>query len=178
MPKPYFGSSESKLDEIVRVNHAGEYGAKRICEGQWRYLKSSDKEVVRTMLMQEMRHLRYFEEVIKQNHIRPTFLSPLWNICGYFLGAIPAMISTEYAMIVTSAIEEVIETHYQEQLLKLQDYPEHEKLSRQIQEFCAEESEHKDTASSYVQLDSSSKRLVYDIVKEFCKIAINLSKKI
>ena len=51
------------VERMIRVNHAGEYGAKRIYEGQLSVLADTKEgEVIREMEMAERRHLEKFSE--------------------------------------------------------------------------------------------------------------------
>lgn len=105
--------------KIIRVNQAGEYGAKRIYEGQLSVLKNSDKELVQHMYEQELLHLQYFNTQIIKQKIRPSLLQPLWHVAGWTLGAVSAKISKKMAMACTVAVEEVIDKHYQKQIYLL-----------------------------------------------------------
>ena len=98
------------VERMIRVNHAGEYGAKRIYEGQLSVLTDTKEgEVIREMEMAERRHLEKFSELIVKRRVRPTVLSPLWHVAGYALGFATAKLGKEAAMACTVAVEEVIE---------------------------------------------------------------------
>jgi 3-demethoxyubiquinol 3-hydroxylase len=108
--------NQKKLDSIVRVDHAGEYGARRIYAGQMAILKkSSAYPVIKEMYEQEEKHLKYFEQEIRQRRVRPTFMLPLWHVGGYLLGAATALLGERAAMACTVAVEEVIGEHYRSQ---------------------------------------------------------------
>ena len=123
MPKPFFNDTHSKrIEEIIRVNHAGEFGAKKIYQGQIKYCKNPDaQKVLKIMLDQEQKHLEYFSNKIQKGFSRPTIFMPLWSIGGYLMGAISAKISLKAAMIVTKNVEAVIEDHYAKQINYLED---------------------------------------------------------
>ena len=110
-------SNKNFIEQTIRVNHAGEFGAKRIYEGQIKYLKNDeDLETVKHMYKQELEHLDFFDKELINRDIRPTILMPLWNKLGFALGAITAKMGSKSAMACTVAVEEVIEEHYQLQI--------------------------------------------------------------
>jgi 3-demethoxyubiquinol 3-hydroxylase len=166
------------IHEIIRVNHAGEYGAKRIYEGQIRFTKDSvNNRLIRSMLQHELVHLEYFENALKTRRVRPTLLLPLWHRAGYLLGAISAKFGINNAMLVTQNVEEVIEDHYKAQIKRL-TANEETTLASDIQKFMDDEILHKTIAENYNINPSILTILNAMIIKKFCRIAIFLSKKI
>jgi 3-demethoxyubiquinol 3-hydroxylase len=134
--------TRQRLERAIRVDHAGEYGAKRIYEGQLAVLGRSDvAPMLRHMADQEAEHLRYFERKLVERRVRPSALHPLWHIGGFLLGAGTALLGERAAMACTVAVEEVIDEHYEGQRAKLDDEPE---LTEAIAKFQAEECEHRD----------------------------------
>jgi ubiquinone biosynthesis monooxygenase Coq7 len=131
------------IRRMIRVDHAGEYGARRIYEGQLAVLgRRQDAEPIRRMAAQEKRHLDAFDRLLGERRVRPTALHPLWHVAGYALGAATALLGREAAMACTVAVEEVIDAHYQKQAAALgADDPE---LKTMIETFRAEELEHRD----------------------------------
>lgn len=185
MPKPNFEQQNKKIAEIIRVNHAGEYGAKRIYEGQLRFAKTAeDSKIIRCMLEQEQKHLDYFTKEMIKRRVRPTILMPAWSCCGYFLGAFSSLLGIKAAMQVTEAIEEVITEHYNSQLEDLQSRTNEDELVAKIAQFRSEEAEHQEIAASpqYKRSASSISDIVPNILgrvtKHICKTAIYLSKKL
>ena len=176
MPKPYFHNKHRVIDEILRVNHAGEYGAVRIYEGQ---ISSSRKDtaMLHHMLSQEQVHLSYFEDQIKSTHSRPTLFLPLWHFGGYMMGKISAMISPTAAMVCTEAVEEVIDEHYRSQQQLLCDTGETH-LATKVEQFRLEELEHRDIALENGSRDAPMYRAMKFVISRICKGAIFLSKAI
>ena len=134
------------LEEIIRVDHAGERGAIKIYEGQLLALKTIKedrplKEKIEEMWEQEQEHLNYFENEIQKRKIKPTYLLPLWDIMGVALGFGTAMLGKKAAMLCTASVEEVIEDHYQNQLKKLGN--DEMELKAKIQKFKDDETDHK-----------------------------------
>ncbi|KAA0680407.1 demethoxyubiquinone hydroxylase family protein [Roseomonas genomospecies 6] len=134
---------EQRLARIVRVDHAGEYGAKRIYEGQLSVMhRGRHAKTLRHMADQELEHLQYFEKQLVARRVRPTVLQPLWHVAGFLLGAGTAVLGERAAMACTVAVEEVIDGHYEAQLKHLG--PEEAELKTSILKFQAEELEHRD----------------------------------
>ena len=170
---------KAKVESMIRVNHAGEYGAKRIYQGQLEVLAETDAyETVKEMHDQELKHLEYFEEEIITRGTRPTLLMPLWHFLGFGLGKITAKIGKEAAMACTVAVEEVIEEHYEEQLAELNELGDENELATAIKKFQAEEIEHKNTAIKNDALETVGYTLLSAFIKKASRCAIWLSKRI
>ena len=179
MPRPYYQTNKDVIQEIIRVDHAGEFGAKRIYEGQIAHIKNADdKKLIKHMLDQEAEHLEYFDNQIKNRSSRPTALMPLWNLCGYALGAISARLGSKSAMLVTENIEEVIVEHYQQQINYLETSGYKGELLDKIKKFKEDEADHIHIALENNSQDSRFRKPISMAVKSFCKAAIFLSKKI
>ena len=117
-------TNQKTLEEIIRVDHAGERGAIKIYEGQLLALKTIKqdndlKDQIEEMKEQEKEHLEYFEKEIQKRKIKPTYLLPLWDIMSVTLGFGTALLGKKAAMLCTASVEEVIEEHYENQLKKL-----------------------------------------------------------
>ena len=164
------------LERIVRVDHAGEYGAVRIYEGQLAVLgKSESGDVIRHMAEQEREHLAKFDELIGERRVRPTALMPLWHVAGYALGAATAMMGERAAMACTAAVEEVIDEHYAGQAEKLGD--DEAELRDTIEKFRAEELEHRDTALEHEAELAPGYEVLSAAIKKGSKLAIWLSER-
>ena len=163
-------------DDMIRVNQAGEFGAKRIYEGQLAVLKN-DKTIIE-MAEQEAEHLEAFNKILLERGIRPTALSPLWNLGGYLLGMTTALIDRKAAMACTVAVEEVIDDHYKSQQEELQNNDKEKNLFKLIKKFRDEEIEHKNTALEHNAEDIKGYKVMTQGIKGITKLAIFLSKKI
>lgn len=127
---------------MIRVDQAGEYGAKRIYEGQLSILAGTEDEpVLRMMLDQELEHLDYFDKLLAERHVRPTVLQPFWHIAGFALGVGTALLGREAAMACTVAVEDVIEEHYTAQAQQLGE--DEKELRTVIKEFRDDERHHR-----------------------------------
>lgn len=179
MAKPDFTNSDNIIKEIIRVDYAGEYGAKRIYEGQLNYCKNHETySTIKHMMQQEEIHLNYFTNLLLQRNVRPTILIPFWHIIGYIVGSGSILIGTKAAMLLTQSVEEVIEQHYQKQINYLKGYNLEKELLDNIKQFQFDETEHKDTALVLGSSEVVFAPLINKIVKLMCNIAISISKKV
>ncbi|MCC8417970.1 MAG: demethoxyubiquinone hydroxylase family protein [Rickettsia endosymbiont of Bryobia graminum] len=178
MAKPNF-SSNNIIQEIIRVDHAGEYGARRIYEGQLNYTRNhQDRITIHHMLEQEKEHLAYFNNLLLARNVRPTILMPFWYIIGYILGSGSVLLGTKTAMLLTQGIEETIEQHYQKQIDYLSSHNIEEDLLAHIKQFQQEEIEHRDIALEQGSSKVAFAPLIKNSIKLMCKLAISLSKKL
>jgi len=179
MPRPYFEDKQKKLQEIIMVNHAGEYGAQRIYEGQLAHTKDpKSKALIKEMLEQELEHLEYFEKQIQAGKGRPTALIPVWTIFGYGLGVLSARLGLKTAMLVTENVEEVIVDHYQEQINYLEKTDPKNPLLKKIKKFKQDEAGHIHIAIDNASNDAPFYGVLSNIVRCICWSAIFISKKI
>mgnify|MGYP000042855483 CR=1 FL=1 len=156
------------LEQMLRVDHAGEYGANRIYEGQLMVLKNSPlRGEIEHMLHQEQEHLKKFNELLVKNHVRPSALMPLWHVAGVGLGVISGLLGEKAAMAATVAVESVIDEHYAQQLHQI-DNPE---LKATISKFRDEEIEHKNKGLEHGAQDMKG----YDVFTKIIKIGATAS---
>ena len=166
------------LEEIIRVDHAGEYGATKIYDGQIAIFGKSSKlgKTIQHMADQEQEHIDKFNELILEHRVRPTALLPLWNVAGFALGASTALMGEKAAMACTVAVEKVIGEHYQEQLELLGD--DHEDLKKTISKFRDDELEHHDIGIEHDSENAPGYKIMSKVIELGCKTAIAISKKI
>lgn len=168
---------ETLIHRIIRVDHAGEYGAKRIYEGQLAVLARSPKApLIRKMADQEQRHLETFERLAVGRRVRPTVLIPFWHMAGFMLGAGSALLGERAAMACTVAVEEAIDEHYAAQAARLGD--DEAPLKATIEEFRAEELEHRDIGLVHEAEQAPAYPFLSAAIKSGCKAAIWLSERI
>lgn len=166
------------VERIIRVDHAGEYGARRIYEGQLAVLglRSPARGPIRAMAEQEKRHLAAFDRLIAERRVRPTALMPLWHVAGFALGAATALLGERAAMACTIAVEEVIDRHYDSQSQQLGD--DEKVLRDQIDEFRGHEIEHRETAEAHGGRDAGGYALLSTAIKTGSRLAIWLSERL
>ena len=114
-------NSKNKIEEFIRVDHAGERGAVKIYEGQLLALNTlvkdeSLKKLIEEMKTHEKEHCDFFEKEIKKRNITPTKFLPLWDLLGVGLGFSSTLLGKKAAMLCTASVEEVIDKHYQNQI--------------------------------------------------------------
>lgn len=163
---------------MLRVNQAGEYGATRIYAGQLAVIGQDRPagRVIARMARQEQRHLERFDRLMAERGVRPTALQPVWKIAGFALGAATALVSEKAAMACTDAVETEIDRHYRRQLAELgESDPE---LAADIEEFRAEELEHRETAREHGAAETLGYPLLTAAIRAGCRVAIGLSKRI
>ena len=151
---------ETLVERMIRVDHAGEFGAARIYEGQLAVLgRHPVGDTIRHMAEQEKKHLAAFDELIVERHVRPTLLSPVWHAAGFALGAATAAMGERAAMACTVAVGDVI-------------------LRELIDEFRAEEIEHKETGLAHNAEATPGYRVMSEFIKTGTRAAIWLSTRI
>jgi len=170
--------SEPDVKSMIRVDQAGEFGATRIYAGQLAVMGSRHPAArgISRMAAQEERHRMRFDAMMTARSVRPTALTPLWDVAGFMLGAATALIGPEAAMACTAAIETEIDHHYGTQLERLGDQdPE---LGGVITEFRAEEVEHRDAALAAGAERAPAYPLLSAAIRLGCRVAIGLSERI
>ena len=179
-PPPYLPGDpppEAEIDTVLRVDHAGEYGAVRIYGGQLAVLeRGRARDAIRRMAEQEQRHLATFEALMREYRSRPTVLAPLWHVAGYALGVATALLGERAAMACTVAVEEVIDEHYAGQAERLGDA--NPQLTETILQFRADELAHRDAALEHGAEAAPGYDLLSAFIKTGSRLAIWLSERI
>tara|TARA_E500000075_G_C6913657_1_gene280448 strand:+ start:322 stop:849 length:528 start_codon:yes stop_codon:yes gene_type:complete len=173
--------SKNKIEEFIRVDHAGERGAVKIYEGQLLALNTLVKDeklkkTIEEMKVHEKEHCEFFEKEIKKRNIKPTKLLPLWDLLGVTLGFGSTLLGKKAAMLCTASVEEVIDKHYQNQIDQL-DKSEKELKNKMIK-FREDELHHKDIAYEKGATKKGCYSILDKVIKTGSKIAINISEKI
>ncbi|HEX4533217.1 MAG TPA: demethoxyubiquinone hydroxylase family protein [Rhizomicrobium sp.] len=172
-------AAREDVEAMIRVDHAGEYGAVRIYEGQLAVLDARGNTraaaTIRKMAEQEQHHLKTFDALINQRAVRPTALEPVWRMAGFALGAATALMGEKAAMACTAAVEEVIDQHYAAQVERLgRDEP----LRATVEEFRADEVAHREEALAHGAEQAPGYRMLSETIKAGCRLAIKLSERI
>mgnify|MGYP005653391021 FL=1 len=175
---PVAMSKEQQLDRIIRVDHAGEYGAVRIYEGQLAVFGDNHpmSDTVKHMKEQEDVHLERFNKLIREYNARPTVITPLWHMAGFALGAGTALMGTKAAMACTEAVEEVIDQHYADQIESLED--DESELAETLEKFRQEEVEHREIAIKNGAQQAPAHGLLYGAIKLGVKAVIKVAERI
>ncbi len=176
-PLPGEPDPVERLRRMIRVDQAGEYGAKRIYEGQLAILGHGPKgDIIRHMAEQEAAHLAAFDALVVERGVRPSALQPLWHIAGFALGAATALLGPRAAMACTVAVEEVIDEHYARQSESLG--PEEGDLKATIDRFRAEELEHRDIGLAHEAEQAPAYRLLSAVIKAGSRLAIRVAERV
>ena len=170
-----------KLEEFIRVDHAGERGAIKIYEGQLLALstvvKNNDlKEMIKDMKEHEQEHCKFFEDEIRKRNIKPTKLLPLWDLLGLGLGFGSTILGKKAAMLCTASVEEVIDGHYKSQIDQIGS--DENDLKKNIIKFRNDEINHKDIAYDNGATKEGFYTIIDKVIKTGSKLAIKISEKI
>ena len=173
--------TDNRVEEFIRVDHAGERGAVKIYEGQLLALNTiirdeNLKKTIEEMKEHEKEHCQFFENEIKKRNIGPTRFLPLWDLLGVGLGFGSTILGKKAAMLCTASVEEVIDKHYQDQINQLG--PEEENLKKKIIKFREDELHHKDIAYEKGATKKGLYSIMDKLIKTGSKIAIRISEKI
>ena len=180
-PMPGESAAERLSDEMIRVDHAGEYGAVQIYRGQLAVFErvgahAHAARVIAEMEASEQEHLKTFDRMIAERGVRPTMMAPVWRIAGFGLGAVTALMGERAAHACTEAVEEVIEDHYARQSERLgRDDPE---LKGVIDRFREDEIGHKQTAIEQGAREAPGYAVLSAVIKFGCRAAIRISEKV
>lgn len=168
---------EEIVERIIRVDHAGEYGAARIYDGQL-FVLGRDKvaPIIKEMADAERKHLQEFDRLLVERRVRPTLLSPFWHVAGFALGTGSALLGPRAAMACTAAVEEVIEQHYASQVEKLGE--DEKELRETLREFGTEESRHKEIGLAHEADKAPGYETLSAMIKRGTRLAIWLSERI
>jgi ubiquinone biosynthesis monooxygenase Coq7 len=167
---------------MLRVDHAGEYGAVAIYRGQLAVFERQHgrkriTEQLKEMAAQEEEHLDAFDKLLNAGSVRPTALSPVWNVAGFALGAATALLGEKAAHACTEAVETVIEEHYGDQVTELKAAGETE-LAARMAKFQAEEVAHKELAASEGAAQAPGYPILSALIRFSCRAAIRISEKV
>ena len=171
---------KKSIEQIIRVNHAGEYGAQKIYNGQIKFCKNNKlKKKLMRISNEEKEHFDYFDKQIIEKRVRPTLMSPLWSVLGNTIGVISSRLGEDYVNACTESVEEIIVDHYRKQIAFLNKKKINNELKKKIEKFCKEEDAHREDASnSSTGKDKLGLRLFKRLTKIGTKAAIEISKRI
>lgn len=175
------GPRAVRIGEMLRVDHAGEYGAVQIYKGQRAVFarlpaKRRTAELIEEMEAGEAAHLDAFDNLLAERRVRPTLLAPIWNAAGFALGAATALMGEKAAMACTEAVEDVIETHYARQADELDGADP--ALAAMLRRFRDDELGHKETAEANGARAAAGYPVLKALIQAGCRLAIRLSEKV
>lgn len=181
LPRPGRGASKRRRDEILRVDHAGEYAAVHIYRAQRAVFEGRAGKAQIAADMEEMRgqeqvHLDRFQALLKAENVRPTVMTPVWRLAALALGAGTALIGEKAAHACTEAVESVIEEHYADQIAEVQDRDP--ALAAELTRFRDEELAHHDHAVEHGSREAPAYELLSAVIKAGCRVAIKVSERV
>ncbi|MEO8670578.1 MAG: demethoxyubiquinone hydroxylase family protein [Tahibacter sp.] len=120
-------TSSLSVVHILRVNHAGEYGAICIYRGQIsvaRFFSAGCVGALTEMLAHERTHFQTFGGILVERGVRPCHALPLWAFGGWVIGIATALLGTRSIWVCTTAIERTVSAHlaHQVEFLRASDY--------------------------------------------------------
>ena len=180
-PRPGMGAAKARLDEMLRVDHAGELAAGAIYRGQRAVLRASRTAgralaEIADMEAQEDEHLARFDAILIQRRVRPSLLAPLWRAAGFGLGAATALIGENAAQACTEAVETVIEGHYAAQIAEIENAEP--ALAAELTRFRDDELAHRDAAIAAGAHDAPAYPLLAAVIRAGCRAAIRIAEKL
>ncbi|MBX9747768.1 MAG: demethoxyubiquinone hydroxylase family protein [Hyphomonadaceae bacterium] len=172
---------DERIAEMIRVDHAGEFGAVQIYRGQRAVFERIESKQHAARLIAEMEegeqeHLKTFDKLIAERGVRPTLMAPVWRVAGFGLGAVTALMGEQAAHACTEAVEEVIEEHYGQQSQELRGVDS--ELKHIVDRFREDEIAHKDTAIEQGARNAPGYSALSAVIKFGCRAAIRISEKI
>lgn len=167
------------IDRMLRVDHAGELGARQIYAGQLAVFRDTPiGPVIQEMSDSEQKHLDAFHNLMQKRRVRPTVMLPVWGVAGYALGLGTALMGKEAAMACTVAVEEVIAEHYNDQVRELLSDEKEAELRGMFREFRDDELEHKHTGIAYDAEKAPFYRALSSVIQTGCRAAIAISQRV
>jgi len=170
-----------RVAEMLRVDHAGEYGAVAIYRGQQAVFGRSSATApmaaqLAEMEAEEQKHLEAFDRLLVEREVRPTAMTPVWNVAGYGLGVVTALMGEKAAHACTEAVETVIEQHYDQQAQEI-DAVEPD-LAATFREFREDELHHRDTAVQGGAKEAPGYPVLSRLIRAGCHAAIRITERI
>lgn len=179
-PRPGYGAPRRRLEEILRVDHAGELAAVQIYKGQSLVFRDTPKrdlsEQFSHMQGEEQVHLDAFESLLRERNVRPTALTPVWRLAALGIGVGTALLGEKAAHACTEAVEEVIADHYAEQIAELETSDP--ALAQRLVQFREDEIGHHDRAVDQGAREATGYPLLSALIKTGCRVAIKISEKL
>ncbi len=180
-PGPGPGAPRRRLDEMLRVDHAGEVAAGAIYRGQRAVLRNArgagrTLATIADLEAQEAEHLARFDTRLIERRVRPSLLAPLWRAAGFTLGAATALIGEAAAHACTEAVESVIEGHYAGQIAEIE--AREPRLAAELSRFRDDELAHRDIAVAEGAREAPGYPVLSAVIRAGCRAAIRIAEKV
>ena len=113
----------SEVVADLRTDHAGETGAVCIYQGVLRFARDPElRAFAQRHLVTEQAHLQQIEAWLPRAD--RSRLLPVWRLAGWVTGALPALLGPRAVYATIEAVEQFVDQHYEEQVRRLEAYPE------------------------------------------------------
>ncbi|AIO00184.1 ubiquinone biosynthesis protein, putative [Leishmania panamensis] len=185
---------QQKIDEVIRVDHAGEVAAVRIARHQLEWMSPLDDAfpIAQEILDDEIVHQDVMTELAERHGVRTTTLDPLFKLGAFLLGSGTAVLGKDAMMCCHAAVEITIFDHYNDQLRELEvledkcsgmKESEVEKnawrdVKNYIVKFRDEEKHHQELGEQNGADRAPAYPLLYNGIRLACKIGVALAKRI
>ncbi len=117
---------------LMRVNHVGEVCAQALYQSQKLLAKTSEtRALLDQAAKEEMDHMAWCEERLKELDSRPSLLNPLWYAGAFGIGLVAGLAGDRWSLGFVAETEKQVERHLDDHLEKL---PEADLRSRAIVE--------------------------------------------
>lgn len=107
------------IRRILKVNHAGEFGAIRIYNAQLLLARRLFPDIVPAlteMRDDEIEHCRLFFDAMPERHARPCRVMAFWSLGGYVLGVVTGLLGKNMVWVCTEAVEATVHRHLDDQV--------------------------------------------------------------
>jgi len=130
---------------LMRINHTGEVCAQALYAGQAATAHhDATREAMQLAADEEIDHLSWCEDRLKELDSRPSVLNPLWYAGSFAIGAVAGIAGDDWSLGFVKETENQVEAHLQDHLEKL---PEGDARSQAILDQMKEdEAKHADMA--------------------------------
>ena len=180
LARPGVGQLRRRLEEMLRVDHAGEMAAVQIYRGQKDVFRAAGRadmaDDMERMEAEEQVHLDRFDALLTEHRTRPTLMTPLWRIAAYGLGVGTALLGEKAAHACTEAVETVISDHYADQADEWEDRDP--ALAEQFRDYREDELRHHDHAVEQGSHEAPGYEVLTAVIKAGCRVAIKVSEKV
>ena len=174
-----FLAEDKAINNIIKVDHAGEAAAIRIYRGQILLSRLFYPDLVpdlQDFAVHEERHFAIFDGLVKDRGVRSCRVFFLWPIGGWVLGIVTALLGRRAIMVCTAAVETVVDRHLEEQLSFLGERDA--EVFQAIEGIRAEEQAHRDFALRQSGTPSWPMTLLDKAIRGTTEAAIWLSMRL
>jgi len=152
---------QKHITGLMRINHTGEVCAQALYQGQALTAKLPEvREEMQQAAQEEIDHLVWCEERLKQLGGRTSLLNPIFYAASFSIGAAAGLVGDKWSLGFVAATEDQVCKHLTDHLEQL---PESDKKSRAIlEQILEDEAEHgsKALAAGGHQFSATAKKLM------------------